>query len=58
MGVSASKDDRYDVAIGLTRSITSQLNGRLEFRHLNQNSDLTTNSYQENRATANLFMRF
>ncbi|MGZ8189863.1 MAG: TIGR03016 family PEP-CTERM system-associated outer membrane protein [Methylococcaceae bacterium] len=55
---NASKDDRYDVAIGLTRSITSQLNGRIEFRHLNQDSDLNTNSYQENRATANLFMRF
>jgi uncharacterized protein (PEP-CTERM system associated) len=54
----AGKDNRYDVAIGLTQSLTSQLNGRLELRHLNQDSDLKANSYQENRVTANLFMRF
>lgn len=63
-----SKSDRYDLAIGLNRSITSRLNGRLEFRHVNQTSDsntnsfqpldLNTNSYQENRATASLFMRY
>ncbi len=55
---AATQDNRYDVAIGLTQSITRQINGRLEFRHLNQTSDLTTNSFQENRATANLLMRF
>lgn len=65
-----SNSDRYDLAIGLNRSITSRLNGRLELRHVNQTSnsntnvngfglsDLNTNSYQENRATASLFMRF
>jgi len=65
-----SNSDRYDIAIGLNRSITSRLNGRLELRHVNQASDsnaivngiglsdLNTNSYQENRATASLFMRF
>lgn len=61
-----SNTDRYDIAIGMNRSITSRLNGRLEFRHVNQTTDnntnvngfLNTNSYQENRATASVFMRF
>ncbi|MDD5579534.1 MAG: TIGR03016 family PEP-CTERM system-associated outer membrane protein [Methylobacter sp.] len=56
--INSTKDERYDVAIGMNRSITSRINGRLEFRHLNQKSDLNTNDFQENRATANLFMRF
>ncbi len=51
-------DQYYDVAIGLNRSITPMLNGRLEFRHLNQSSKLNSNNYEENRATASLFMRF
>lgn len=54
-----TKSDRYDFTIGINESITSQINGKLEFRHLNQISDLnTTNSYQENRATASVFMRY
>lgn len=53
-----SQSNRYDFAIGLNQTITSRLNGRLEFSHLKQTSDLPTNDYQENRATANLFMRF
>lgn len=54
-----SKNDRYDFTIGINESITSQINGKLEFRHLNQITDLSsTNSYQENRATASLFMRY
>lgn len=53
-----NKDQYYDIAIGLNRSITPMLNGRLEFRHLNQSSELNRNNYEENRATASLFMRF
>jgi hypothetical protein len=56
--INSTKDERYDVAIGMNRSITSRLNGRIEFRHLTQKSDLNGNDFQENRATANLFMRF
>lgn len=52
------KDQYYDIAVGLNRSITPSLNGRLEFRHLNQSSDIIANNYQENRATISLFMRF
>lgn len=53
-----SKDNRYDITIGVRQSITQNLTGSLEFRHLNQSSELDTNNYQENRATASLFMRF
>jgi uncharacterized protein (PEP-CTERM system associated) len=55
---NSSSDNRYDIAFGIRQAITSRLYGRLEVRHLNQTSDLNTNDYQENRATANLFMRF
>ena len=58
----------YTVSIGMNHSITSQLNGVLEFRHLNQSSsgsanvsqllDNLANDYQENRVTASLTMRF
>lgn len=57
-GIVTSDDQYYDIAVGLNRSITPLLNGRLELRHLNQSSDIKANSYEENRATASLFMRF
>jgi len=53
-----TNDNRYDVAIGLNRQIAKHINGRLEFRHLEQSSAIITNNYQENRATASLFMNF
>jgi uncharacterized protein (PEP-CTERM system associated) len=53
-----SKDQRYDIAVGLSQAITQKISGRLEVRHINQTSDLNTNDYQENRATATMFMRF
>lgn len=55
---SSSPDNRYDIAIGMNRVITNRLTGRLEYRHLNQSSELSDNSFQENRATASLSMRF
>ncbi|MDD5275077.1 MAG: TIGR03016 family PEP-CTERM system-associated outer membrane protein [Methylovulum sp.] len=54
----AAKDNRYDVVIGLSRSITNHLNSKIEFLHLDQTSSTATNNFQENRATASLFMRF
>lgn len=54
----AAKDNRYDVVIGLSRSITNHINSKIEFLHLDQSSDTATNNFQENRATASLFMRF
>lgn len=54
----SSSDQRYDIAIGVNQAISQKLNGNIEFRHITQNSNLMTNDYQENRATATLFMRF
>lgn len=53
-----TRSDRYDLSVGINRSITNRINGNLELRHVNQMSDLNTNDYQENRATASLFMRY
>ncbi len=59
-----SSNDRYDVALGLTRAIPINLgrpllmNTRIEFRHINQMSDLSTDDYIENRATANFAVLF
>ncbi|QPK63294.1 TIGR03016 family PEP-CTERM system-associated outer membrane protein [Methylomonas sp. LL1] len=59
---SGSGYDRYDVALGLTRSVPINLgrpllmNTSLEFRHIDQVSD--ANGYTENRATANFAVRF
>jgi len=65
---SINNDQYYTVSIGVNHSITSRLNGVLEFRHVNQTSDGGSdvrqlinnfaNEYQENRVTASLFMRF
>jgi hypothetical protein len=54
----ASNDQRYDIALGLSQAISRRISGRLEFRHINQSSDISINDYQENRATATMFMRF
>ncbi len=56
--ITNTKSDRYDLSLGINRTITTRINGMLELRHVNQTSDLTTNDYQENRATASLFMRY
>ena len=60
----SSGNDRYDVALGLTRAIPIDLgrplmmNTRLEFRHISQISDSSAFSYNENRATANFAVQF
>jgi hypothetical protein len=64
---AANNSQYYTVAIGVNRTITSRMNGILEFRHMSQtsNGDANnflpgglTNDYQENRVTASLFMSF
>jgi uncharacterized protein (PEP-CTERM system associated) len=61
---STSSNQRYDIALGLSRAIPINLgrpltmNTRLEFRHINQKSDLSTNDFMENRATANFAVLF
>ena len=57
-------NDRYDVALGLTRSIPINLgrpllmNTRIEYRHIDQMSDDADLDYTENRATANFAVQF
>lgn len=55
-----SDQTNYSIAVGLNYLLTSHLNSSLEFRHVDQtsSSDLLGDNFQENRATANLFMRF
>lgn len=61
---ATSSNQRYDLALGLSRAIPINLgrpltmNTRLEFRHINQKSDLSENDYMENRATANFAVLF
>ena len=55
---SSDKDNRYNFSVGINRSITDRIYGRIQFSHLNQDSADPTRTYQENRATANLSMRF
>jgi len=60
-----SSNNRYDVSLGLSRSVPinlgwrpSVMQARLELRHISQMSDLSTNDYTENRATASFAVRF
>jgi len=48
----------YNVRLGLTRSISRRISGNLEYRYINQSSDIDLNNYQENRITAGLSMRW
>lgn len=60
----ATSNERYDIALGLSRSIAVQLNRNLlmntqfEFRHINQVSNVINNEYTENRISANFFVRY
>lgn len=59
-----ASNERYDVAMGLTRSIPInlgrplQMNTKLELRHIEQTSNQKAFDYTENRATANFFVQF
>jgi hypothetical protein len=63
---SANNSQYYTVAIGMNRTITSRMNGVLQFQHISQTSNGNannntlpgglTNDYQENMVTASIFM--
>jgi hypothetical protein len=65
---SINNSQYYTISVGMNHTITSRINGVLEFRHVTQNSNGNSNilqqlnnfsnDYQENRVTASLFMRF
>jgi len=55
----------YMTLVGLNRAITPNLNGIVEFQHMNRSSSISTinqlipiTGYEENRVTATLSMRF
>ncbi len=53
-----SQDNRFDIALGFTRRIPltiwkkGGMNARIEYRHVNQTSDIIINEYVENRISA------
>ena len=59
-----SDDNRFDIALGLTRFIPvaigrkTLLNARIEYRYINQSSDQDFNDFQENRISASLLLAF
>ncbi|HUL11530.1 MAG TPA: hypothetical protein VLU73_05085, partial [Methylococcaceae bacterium] len=54
---SGNNDLAY-VSVGLSRLISPEIFGYLEFRHLQQDSDTAENQYDENRVTASLNVMF
>lgn len=57
-GVDAFSNNRFDVSLALTRNIYSRLNGKLEYRFVDLNSDDSLNDYSENRFIASLSLQF
>ncbi len=62
-GQDATSDERFEASVRVTRNIASlmnsrNLNGGIEYRFINQQSDLSVNEFSENRITANLSIQF
>ncbi len=62
-GQDGTSDKRFEGILGVTRNIVNfagskQVNGRVEYRYVNQQSDLANNQFTENRISASLFMQF
>jgi uncharacterized protein (PEP-CTERM system associated) len=62
-GQDGTSDKRFEGVLGITRNIVNfagsrSVNGRVEYRYVNQRSDLATNQFTENRISASLFMQF
>ena len=64
-GVDSFSDKLFNVSARATRNLiarlggqSAQLNGYIEYRFIDQNSDDNLNSYTENRATAGLSLQF
>jgi uncharacterized protein (PEP-CTERM system associated) len=54
----SGKNELSYVSLGLSRLISPEIFGYLEFRHLQQDSDTAENQYDENRVTASLNVMF
>ncbi len=62
-GQDGTSDKRFEGVLGITRNIVNfagsrRVNGRVEYRYVNQQSDLVNNQFTENRISASLFMQF
>ena len=57
-GIDAFVDERIDFSVGITRNILSRLNGKVEYRYVDQSSDDDLNTYSENRVTATLSLQY
>ncbi len=62
-GQDGTSDKRFEGVLGITRNIVNfaeskRVNGRVEYRYVNQQSDLANNQFTENRISASLFMQF
>jgi len=56
--VETTRNELKMVSLGLSRRIWEELNGYLEFRHLEQDSNNDNFQYRENRISASVFMGF
>ena len=62
-GRDGTSDKRFEGVLGITRNIVNfaeskRVNGRVEYRYVNQQSDLANNQFTENRISASLSMQF
>lgn len=56
---SSDREDKlWNVRLGITRSIRRDVTGSVDFRHLKNDSNTVTNSYDENRASVRLNIFF
>jgi uncharacterized protein (PEP-CTERM system associated) len=52
------QDDTKTIRLGMTRKFQPKLNGSLDFRHVQRDSNQSVGDYRENAITASLNMRF
>ncbi len=57
-GQDSTKDQRFEASLGVTHNISRYLNGRLQYRFINQQSDLAQNEFTENRVSFSLTVRY
>jgi len=57
-GTTPFSDQRFNVKLAVTRNIFARLNGKIDYRFVDQNSDDHLNTYSENRISANLLLQF
>lgn len=54
----SQQNDFYFIQAGLSHQYSRSVSGGIDYRYFNQNSNGTSNDYQENRLTARIIVRF